>query len=72
MYETKYVQSQMLDAMVQMGIGLLSILFALMELPVWSGICFLLIPLWLLLHHYLFKHTVNKMLKKSEAEQRIN
>lgn len=61
MYETKYLQSQKQDAMVQMAIGLLSILFALIDLPVWSGFCFLLIPVWLLLHHYLFKRTVKRI-----------
>jgi uncharacterized membrane protein len=60
-YETKYVQSQTLDAMVQIGIGMLSIFFAWMEQPAWSGFCFLLIPPWLLLHHYLLKRTVKRM-----------
>jgi uncharacterized membrane protein len=60
-YETKYVRSQKQDAMVQMGIGLLSILFAWMEQPMLSGFSFLLIPLWLLLHHYLFKRSVKKI-----------
>lgn len=61
LYETKYVRSQKQDAIVQMGIGLLSILFAWMNLPIWSGFCFLLIPLWLLIHHYLFKRTVKRI-----------
>lgn len=61
LYETKYLQSQKQDAMVQTGIGLLSILFASLDLPQWSGFCFLLIPIWLLLHHYLFKRTVKKL-----------
>lgn len=64
MYETKYVRSQKQDAIVQMGIGLLSIFFAWMNLPAWSGFCFLLIPLWLLLHHYLFKRTVKKSVQQ--------
>lgn len=60
-YETKYVQSQEQDAMMQMVIGLLSLLFAWMDHPAWSGVCFLLIPIWLLLHHYLFKRTVKNV-----------
>jgi uncharacterized membrane protein len=63
-YETKYVRSQKQDAMAQMGIGLLSTLFAGMALPMWSGFCFSLIPLWLLLHHYLFKRNVKKIAQR--------
>jgi hypothetical protein len=63
-YETKYVRSQKQDAMAQMGIGLLSTLFAGMDLPMWSGFCFSLIPLWLLLHHYLFKRNVKKIAQR--------
>ncbi|NCU05133.1 MAG: DUF1211 domain-containing protein [Chitinophagaceae bacterium] len=61
MYEIKYLQSQKQDAMVQVAIGLLSILFAFSDLPVWSGFCFLLIPVWLLVHHYLFRRTVKRI-----------
>lgn len=61
MYETKYLRSQKMDAMVQVAIGLLSILFAVVDLPVWSGFCFLLIPIWLVVHHYLFKRAVKKL-----------
>jgi uncharacterized membrane protein len=71
-YETKYLQWQKQDAMVQMGIGMLSILFAWMDLPAWSGFCFLLIPLWLLSHQYLFKRTVKKIIRKTNPEQLMN
>ncbi len=60
-FETKYLRAQKQDATVQVIIGLLSILFALVDLPAWSGFCFLLIPIWLLIHHYLFKRAIKDL-----------
>lgn len=48
--ETILLQSQKRDALVQVLIGILSLLLASFNLPLGSGICFLLIPFWLLLN----------------------
>jgi uncharacterized membrane protein len=53
--ETYYLFHQRLDSFVQVLIGVFSILFALLKQPVLSGICFLLIPLWLIANNILFK-----------------
>lgn len=48
--ETVVLKSQQRDARMQVMIGVVSIVLAYFNLPVWSGICFLMIPLWLLLN----------------------
>lgn len=65
-FETVILQSQQRDALVQVGIGLLSILLAYFNLPVWSGICFLMIPLWLLLNRMIER----KQLKNIDAKRK--
>ncbi len=58
MIELFYLQSQKRDAVVQVLIGLLSIVFAFSKLPGMSGICFLMIPLWLLANYYWLKRKI--------------
>lgn len=53
--ETLYLFHQRLDALVQVLIGIFSMLFALLKYPVLSGCCFLMIPLWLIINSLLFK-----------------
>lgn len=43
------------DAVVQMGIAIAAIIFALLHLPVMSGLCFLLIPVWLIINQLMVK-----------------
>jgi uncharacterized membrane protein len=54
-YERVVLQSQKRDALLQVLIGLMSMFFALLKLPVWSGVCFLLIPVWLFLNFIIEK-----------------
>ena len=60
-YERVVLQSQRRDALMQLFIGLLSILFAVLKLPVLSGVCFLLIPVWLLLNNFIEKSQMKTM-----------
>ncbi|HMT75231.1 MAG TPA: TMEM175 family protein [Chitinophagaceae bacterium] len=53
--ETAYLSNQRLDALVQVAIGLLSMVFSLLRLPLISGLCFLLLPVWLLVNNHHFK-----------------
>ena len=50
-----------IDARVEMLIGLLSLLLALSDLPTLSGICFLLIPIWLLCWSILRRRALSKV-----------
>jgi uncharacterized membrane protein len=43
------------DAAVQMGIAIAAIIFALLHLPVISGLCYLLIPVWLVINQVMVK-----------------
>ncbi|MBK8951484.1 MAG: DUF1211 domain-containing protein [Chitinophagaceae bacterium] len=56
--ETAYLRNQRLDAFVQVLIGVLSMFFSLIGLPLLSGLCFLLLPVWLLVNNYQFKKKV--------------
>jgi uncharacterized membrane protein len=64
-FETVILQSQRRDALVQVGFGLLSLILAYFNLPLWSGICFLMIPLWLLLNRLIER----KLLKMMDAKK---
>jgi len=59
--ETLYLFHQRLDSLVQVLIGLFSILFALLKYPVLSGFCFLMIPVWLIVNSYLFKYKLKQI-----------
>lgn len=59
-YELIYLKSQMQDALVQVGIGVVSIFFSLANYPALSGLSFLLIPFWLLLNNYLVKRKLKR------------
>lgn len=58
-YERVVLKSQKRDALMQVFIGLLGMFFAFINLPVVSGVCFLLIPVWLLLNHFIEKRQMN-------------
>jgi hypothetical protein len=60
-YELVLLQADKRDAFVQMGIGTAGFFFALLHLPEWSGFCFLIIPLWLLLNHFLIKRKLHQL-----------
>jgi uncharacterized membrane protein len=60
-YEIIVLRSQKRDAVIQVFLGLLSVLFALFNLPVLSGTCFILIPFWLLLNYYIEKRQLKAM-----------
>ncbi len=53
--ETAYLSNQRIDALVQVAIGLLSMVFSLLRLPLISGLCFFLLPVWLLVNNHHFK-----------------
>jgi len=64
-FELVVLKSQQRDALVQVMIGIASILFAYGNLPVWSGICFLIIPFWLLLNR-MIEHRQLKSIRLKE------
>jgi uncharacterized membrane protein len=59
--ETVMLQSQKRDAVMQAVFGLLSLLFAFLNLPIASGICFLMIPLWLIANGILERRGLKKL-----------
>ncbi|XVJ66137.1 MAG: DUF1211 domain-containing protein [Lacibacter sp.] len=66
-FEIVLLKSQQRDALVQVMIGIASILFAYGNLPVWSGVCFLMIPLWLLLNRMIERKQLKNMDGKRKA-----
>lgn len=60
-YENKILHSQKNDALVQVFIGLLSVVFALLKHPSWSGLSFLLIPVWLFLNGFLLSRSLKRL-----------
>jgi uncharacterized membrane protein len=62
--ETIVLQYQKRDAVMNMIIGMASLLFSAMKLPEWSGLCFLVIPVWLLLNNVLLNYKLKKAVKK--------
>ncbi len=59
--ETFFVKANMTDAVVQMAIGVLAVLFAITGNYIWSGLVFMLIPCWLLLNNYLVKRKLKQL-----------
>jgi uncharacterized membrane protein len=60
-YETVVLHSKKRDTVVQVLIGGLASLFALLQLPLLSGVCFLIIPFWLAVNYFMERKQANKM-----------
>jgi uncharacterized membrane protein len=63
--ETIVLQYQKRDAVMNMLIGIASLLFSIMKQPGWSGLCFLLIPAWLVLNNVVLNYKLTKAVKKT-------
>ncbi|MBX9782525.1 MAG: DUF1211 domain-containing protein [Chitinophagaceae bacterium] len=59
--ELVVLRSKKRDALVQVFLGLLSLLFALLNLPLVSGLCFLMIPLWLFVNAVVERRQIKKV-----------
>jgi uncharacterized membrane protein len=64
-HERKALYFQRLDALMQTGIACLSMLFAGLGIPVLSGFCFLLIPVWLLMQYVLLVRNRKQVIRRN-------
>jgi uncharacterized membrane protein len=57
--ESILLSGEMRDALVQIIIAITSLFFAVIHLPTISGICFLMIPLWLVVNNLWLRKKIN-------------